>query len=80
MRLPWQKKPEARQSQTDAIVTALLGVAAGGVTGRPDGTAALETAAGLYARSFWAAEVSGGPDMLAQALSPELLSGKWRGL
>ena len=80
MRFPWQKKPEARQSQTDAIVTALLGVAAGGVTGRPDGTAALETAAGLYARSFWAAEVSGGPDMLAQALPPETLGAMARSL
>ena len=43
---------------TDAIVQALLNQAAGGTTADPSATAALEAAAGQYARAFAVAEVT----------------------
>ena len=61
MRWPWQPAPlEVRESQpfTDAVVAALTTAAAGGVVGDPSGIAALEAAAGLYARAFAGASVS----------------------
>ena len=45
---------------TDAIVRALLTQAAGGATADPSATAALEAAAGSYARAFAVAEVTPG--------------------
>ena len=60
MRWPWQPPVEVRESQpfTDAVVAALTTAAAGGVVGDPSGLAALEAAAGLYARAFAGASVS----------------------
>ena len=43
---------------TDAITRALLAQAAGGATADPSATAALEAAAGSYARAFALAEVA----------------------
>ena len=58
---------------TDAIVQALLNQAAGGTTADPSATAALEAAAGSYARAFAVASVE--PDTPAtRALTPELLA------
>ena len=58
---------------TDAIVRALLTQAAGGTTADPSATAALEAAAGSYARAFAVASVE--PDTPAtRALTPELLA------
>ena len=60
-------------SFTDAVVGALLAQAAGGTTADPSATAALEAAAGSYARAFAVAEIS--PDTPAtRALTPELLA------
>lgn len=59
-------------SFTDAVVQALLAQAAGGVTADPSATAALEAAAGAYARAFAVADVT--PDTPAtRALTPALL-------
>ena len=60
MRWPWQPKREKRESApfTDAIVAAIQAEAAGTTAGDPGAIAALETAAGLYARAFAAADVS----------------------
>ena len=58
---------------TDAIVGALLAQAAGGTTADASATAALEAAAGSYARAFAVASVE--PDTPAtRALTPELLA------
>ena len=58
MRWPWQRR-ETREAQpfTDAIVAALAAQAAGTVAGDPNAIAALETAAGLWARAFAAARL-----------------------
>lgn len=58
MRWPWPRT-EKREAQpfTDAITEAIVSQAGGTVKGDPSAIAALETAAGLYARSFAAAEV-----------------------
>ena len=72
MKLPWRQPPvEVRESQpfTDAVVAALTTAAAGGVVGDPGGLAALETAAGLYARAFAGAAVSPA-GVAAAAVSP----------
>ena len=58
---------------TDAIVRALLTQAAGGTTADPSATAALEAAAGQYARAFAVAEVSPATAATA-ALTPAVLS------
>ena len=58
---------------TDAIVGALLAQAGGGASADASATAALEAAAGQYARAFAVAEVT--PDTPAtRALRPELLA------
>ena len=59
MRLPWQKT-EKRESQpfTDAVAEALVEAAGGNVNADVKETAALETAAGLWARAFAAARLS----------------------
>ena len=72
--MPWPwKRRETRQAQqpfTDAIVSAIAAQAAGTVTGDPSAIAAVETAAGLYARSFAAATLE--PDHLAAVVTPEV--------
>ena len=58
---------------TDAVVRALLAHAAGGVSADPSATAALEAAAGAYARAFAVASVE--PITPAtRALSPAVLA------
>lgn len=60
-------------SFTDSVVQALLAQAAGGATADPSATAALEAAAGQYARAFAIADVT--PRTAAtRALTPELLA------
>ena len=61
MRWPWQRNPETRETGgfTEAVTTALEAAATGeNPSGRVQATAALETAAGLYARAFASATVS----------------------
>ena len=57
MRWPWRKQTEQRASYSDAVVKAILAGSQGGAVGDPGAIAALETAAGLYARSFASAQV-----------------------
>ena len=59
MRWPWSRSLEKRESQlfTAAVVGAIYAAAAGTVAADPSGLAALEVAAGLYARSFAAASI-----------------------
>ena len=74
MRWPWSKpEPETRSgSYTDALVSALVERAGGTSPGDPAAIAALETAAGLWARSFAAAKVS--PEGAASVVSPSVLA------
>ena len=63
MRAPWRRPEppvEVRESQpfTDAVVAAIVAAAAGASTGDPGGLAALEAAAGLYARAFAGATIA----------------------
>ena len=58
---------------TDAIVRALEAQAAGGTTADPSATAALEAAAGSYARAFALAEVAPATPA-TRALTPGLLA------
>ena len=63
MRAPWRRTEapvEVRESQpfTDAVVAAIVAAAAGASTGDPGGLAALEAAAGLYARAFAGATIA----------------------
>ena len=74
MRWPWQQL-ETRESQpfTDAVVEALIAQAEGSRPGDPRAIAALETAAGLYARAFAGATVT--PQTMATAaLTPTVLA------
>ena len=59
MRWPWQRR-ETRGAQpfTDAITAAIVAQAAGTTAGDPGAIAALETAAGLWARAFAAASIT----------------------
>ena len=57
MRWPWSK-PEARQSATDAVLSALVSRAGGGVAGNPNASGALEMASGVWSRCFAAATVT----------------------
>ena len=74
MRLPWRQPPvEVRESQpfTDAVVAAVVAAAEGSRTGNPSGLAALEAAAGMYARAFAGASIS--PASVASAaVSPRV--------
>ena len=68
MRWPWQSpEVEVRESQpfTDAVVAAVVAAASGASAGDPSGLAALEAAAGLYARAFAGATI--GPASVATA-------------
>ena len=69
MRWPWART-EKRESQpfTDAVVGAIYAQAAGTVAADPSGLAALEVAAGLYARSFAAATIQ--PEGLQDVVGP----------
>ena len=73
MRWPWDKS-EKRQAAgggfTDALVAAIVARAGGASVGEPGALAALEIAAGLWARAFAAAEVS--PEI--PAVSPSFLA------
>ena len=73
---PFSKRaPEVRQAQpfTDAIVSAIQAQATGGALAQPNATAAVETAAGFYARALAAAVVRGA-GMAKDALTPPMLS------
>lgn len=82
MRWPWQRT-EKRAAQapgaqggggyTDAVVRALMAHAAGGTVADPSESAALEAAAGAYARAFAVAEVSPATPATA-ALTPAVLA------
>lgn len=71
MKWPWTRKVETR-SYADSVTAAFI-AAAEGVDSAPLAVAALETAAGLYARSLAAAEVSA-PEPFKRALTPSLLA------
>ena len=78
MRWPWSKRqPEQRstaQGYTASLTAALQAGAEGGVSDTaPLATAALEAAAGLYARCMAAALVTGADDV-ADALTPPVLA------
>ena len=74
MRWPWQRPPvEHRSSYTDAVVTAILQSASGGGLRTAAATAALESAATLYASALSACAVSG-PASVTKALTAS-----WRG-
>ena len=67
---PFNNKPvEARASYTDSITNAIL-AAASSARATADGTAALESAAGLLSRGFASAEVSGADSL---PIDPEFL-------
>ena len=67
---PFNNKPvEARASYTDSITNAIL-AAASSATATADGTAALESAAGLLSRGFASAEVTGSAGL---PITPEFL-------
>ena len=71
MRLPWKRR-EVRASQpfTDAIVSAIAEQAGGTAAGDPGAIAALETAAGLWARAFAAVKV----EPATPAVTPHVLA------
>ncbi len=76
MRWPWQKQtPEQRstpQGYTASLTAAFEGAAVAGTETAPLATAALEAAAGLYARCMAAALVQGDP-AIERALTPAVL-------
>ena len=73
MTWPWQRRTEQRAgSVTDSVIAELQRRAAGGSSGDPSLTAAVQTAAGIWARSFAAAAVSPASGTAA-AVSPAVL-------
>ena len=71
MKWPWQRPiVEHRSSLTDQVVTAILAAASGGGTRPALATAALETAATLYASAFSACALSG-PSSVTRALTSD---------
>ncbi len=70
MKWPWQKREQ--RSYTDSVTAAFV-AGAEGVDSAPLAVAALETAAGLYARALAAAEVDA-PEPFKRALTPSLLA------
>ena len=73
MRWPWTK-PETRDSSyTDALIASIVTNATGATIATPTATGALESAAGLVARSFAGATVNA-PTALSGALTPGFLS------
>ena len=80
MKLQWPWKTEKRESvYTDALIASILSRASGGTGAAPSATGALESAAGLIARCFAAAEVSG-PSHAVEALGADTLSQVGRAL
>ena len=73
MRWPWQRKPE-RRNYTDTVTAAFQSAAEGGASTAPLATAALEAAAGLWARCLAAATVRDADDDVVEALSPAVLA------
>ena len=67
MRWPWQRPVEHRSSLTDQVVTAMLASASGGGTRPASATAALESAATLYASALSSCSISG-PSVVTRAL------------
>ena len=78
MKWPWTTE-KRNDSYTDALVSALLQGAGGGTGAAVAATGALESAAGLIARCFAAAEVSG-PAHAVQVLGPDVLAQVGRAL
>ena len=70
-----KREPEKRQAQpfSDAIVAAIQAQATGSELAQPNATAAVEAAAGFYARALATAIVSGA-GIAESALSPSVLS------
>lgn len=73
MRLWPFRRPETRQSYTDALVRALQASATGGGNAVPNQTGAVEIAAGLWQRAMQGADVGGGPEAIRRALTPYVL-------
>ena len=67
MKWPWQRPVEHRSSLTDQVVTAMLASASGGGTRPALATAALESAATLYASAMASCSISG-PSVVTRAL------------
>ena len=81
MRWPWMKQhTEKRASYSDAVVSAILSQSAGSAVGDPGAIAALETSAGLYARSFASAQVNPGGNFRTAAITPSILASIARSL
>ena len=74
MRWPWRGKVEKRAGLTDAIVSALVGQAGGGVLREARNTAAVEAAAGYLGRTLSMARVDGAQPAVANVLTPDLLN------
>ena len=71
MRWPWQRPiVEHRSSYTDAVVTAILQSASGGSVRTALATAAVESAATLYASALSSCELSG-PSVVTRALTAD---------
>ena len=75
MRWPWKPR-ETRASFTDSLTAALLARVSGSAAGDPGGLAALETAAGVWARAFAAAQLEPG----IPAITPEIMAAIARNL
>ena len=73
MKLPWTKQPEIRESSyTDTLVSLILQRANGKVA-KATATAAVQTCAGIVARSFAAAVIEG-PEPLTRGLTPDIMA------
>ena len=81
MRWPWTpNQTEQRASYSDAVVKAILSQSAGTAAGDPGAIAALETAAGLYSRSFASAQVNPAGNSRTASITPSILAGIARSL
>ena len=69
MRWPWNRAERRAAPYTDAVVRTIQASASAASVAGADGTAALEFCAGMYARAFASADVSG---PRAGALTPEV--------
>ena len=79
MRWPWGKTEKRQQSggaYSDAIVSLLQAQAGGASVGEPGAIAALEVAAGLWARGFASAEL----DPVIAAVTPSVMASIGRSL
>ena len=73
MKWPWSKRETRDSSYTDTLIQTILSTATGASIATPTATGALESAAGLVARSFAGATVQA-PASMALAISPAFLS------